>query len=205
MGAAELIGLLGIGTVAIGFAFQDILQNFLAGILILITHPFAVCDQIVAGDHGGTVEEIQTRATFLRTYDGRRVVIPNADLFTDAVLVNTAFDYRRSQYDAGIGYPDDSDVAIDRMRSAMRSVEGVRDEPEPEVIPVELADSSVVLRARWWTASDQGTVMRTKGRVIAAIKKALDEAGIDIPYPIRTVYLHDETEKKEAGSEAPAA
>ncbi|MDX1661124.1 MAG: mechanosensitive ion channel family protein, partial [Gemmatimonadota bacterium] len=186
VGAEELIGLLGVGGVAIGFAFRDVLQNFLAGILILIQQPFRVGDQIETDDgYIGTVQEIHTRATYIRTLDGRRVVIPNADLYTDPVEVYTAFETRRSEYDAGIGYPDDSDLAMERMVTAMKSAEGVLDDPEPEVIPVELGDSSVVLRARWWTASDQGTVTRTKGRVIAAIKRALDDAGIDIPYPVR--------------------
>lgn len=207
VGAQELIGLLGVGGVAIGFAFRDVLQNFLAGILILIQQPFRVGDQIETDDgYIGTVEEIQTRATFMRTPDGRRVVIPNADLYTDPVEVYTAFATRRSEYDAGIGYPEDAEVAIARMVEAMGGVDDVLGDPEPEVIPVALGDSSVVLRARWWTASDLGTVTRAKGRVIAAIKRALDEAGIDIPYPVRTVYFHDETERSEAGADpAPAA
>ena len=86
---AQLIQLLGISGVAIGFAFLDILQNFLAGILILLTEPFRLGDQIVVGGYEGTVEEIETRATSIRTYDGRRVVIPNSNLFTESVTVNT--------------------------------------------------------------------------------------------------------------------
>ena len=80
--AGDLVQLLGISGVAIGFAFRDILQNFLAGILILLTEPFQIDDQIVFKDFEGTVENIQTRATTLRTYDGRRIVIPNSELFT---------------------------------------------------------------------------------------------------------------------------
>ncbi len=95
----QLIELLGIGSVAIGFAFRDIFQNFLAGILILLTEPFRIGDQIVVNDYEGTVEDIQTRATTIKTYDGRRVVIPNAELFTNSVIVNTAFDKRRLQVD----------------------------------------------------------------------------------------------------------
>ncbi|MGF1457550.1 MAG: mechanosensitive ion channel family protein, partial [Leptolyngbyaceae cyanobacterium] len=104
---ADLLATLGIGGVAIGFAFRDVLQNFLAGILILLTEPFQLDDQIVFGDYEGTVERIQTRATTIRTYDGRRVVIPNGELFTNSVTVNTAYEKRRLQYDIGIGYGDD--------------------------------------------------------------------------------------------------
>ena len=80
---ADLVGALGIGGVAIGFAFKDIFQNYLAGLLILVTRPFVVGDQIRFKDYEGTVEDIQTRATFIKTYDGRRVIIPNGDLNTN--------------------------------------------------------------------------------------------------------------------------
>lgn len=207
VGVEELIGLLGVGSIAVGFAFRDILQNFLAGILLLIQQPFRVGDQIQTGDgYEGTVEEIQARATFLRTYDGRRIVIPNEDLYTDAVEVNSAFPIRRSQVDVGIGYPDDVDLAAERIVAAMREVDSVLEDPAPEVLPLlELGDSSVSLRARWWTESDQGTVTRSKAVVIDGIKRQLDEAGVDIPYPIRTIYFHDETERDEGGIEGPAA
>ena len=105
----DLVQLFGISGVAIGFAFRDILQNFLAGILILLTEPFEINDQIVFKNFEGTVENIETRATTIRTYDGRRIVIPNAELFTNSVTVNTAFENRRIEYDFGIGYGDDID------------------------------------------------------------------------------------------------
>jgi small conductance mechanosensitive channel len=89
--AGDLIKVLGIGSVAIGFAFQNILQNFLAGLLLLWAEPFRVGDEIKLDPYEGTVEEIQARATIIKTYDQRRVVIPNADLFTHSVIVNTAF------------------------------------------------------------------------------------------------------------------
>src|SRR5712671_2389625 len=96
--AGDLIKILGIGGVAIGFAFQNILQNFLAGLLLLWAEPFRIGDEIKLDSYEGTVEAIQTRATIIKTYDGRRVVIPNADLFTHSVIVNTALDIRRWDY-----------------------------------------------------------------------------------------------------------
>lgn len=83
--AADLIKILGIGSVAIGFAFQNILQNFLAGLLLLWAEPFRVGDQIKLNNYEGTVEAVQARATTVKTYDGRRVVIPNAELFTNSL------------------------------------------------------------------------------------------------------------------------
>src|SRR3984957_14373949 len=92
--ASDLIGMLGIGSVAIGFAFQNILQNFLAGILILIHEPYKLGDYITINGIEGVVEDIQTRATVIGTTDGHRAVIPNAVLFTNPVVVRNA-DYKK--------------------------------------------------------------------------------------------------------------
>jgi small conductance mechanosensitive channel len=94
--ASDLIKTLGIGGVAIGFAFQNILQNFLAGILLLLHEPFSIGDQINVSGLEGTVDTIQTRATIIHTKDGHRVVIPNATLFTNPVTVFTAEQAERS-------------------------------------------------------------------------------------------------------------
>lgn len=185
---------LGVGGVAIGFAFKDILQNFMAGLLILIREPFRVGDQIVSGDYEGTVKSIETRATFIRTYDGRRVIIPNSQIYTNPVVVNTAFDAQRTQYDIGIGYGDDLRKAIEVILDTTRSTEGVLADPAPDVLVVELAGSSVNLRARWWSKSDRASVVQIGSEVVARIKAALDEASIDMPYPTRVVLWHDQTE-----------
>jgi len=191
----DVVQVLGIGSVAIGFAFRDILQNFLAGILLLITQPFRIGDQIVAKGYEGTVEEIQTRATFIRTYDGRRVVIPNADLFTDTVVVNTAFAHRRLEYDVGIGYGDDVEQARALILKTVQSVEGVLSDPAPDVLLMDLAGSSVNLRARWWISPPQrADALDARDRVLSATKSALTTAGIDLPFPTQQVLLHDQTE-----------
>ena len=190
----DLFGALGVSSVAIGFAFKDILQNMLAGVLILLRQPFEVGDQIVSQGQEGTVEKIETRATFIKTYDGRRVVIPNSDIYTDAVVVNTAFDKRRSQLDVGVGCSEDWDAVEEKLREAVQ-VEGVLDDPAPEVIPVELGDSANVVRLRWWTQPDRASVIHTKGRVIRSVYSTLDDAGIDQPYPTQVVLFHDQTEE----------
>lgn len=191
---SELLSLLGIGSVAIGFAFRDILQNFLAGILILLTEPFHLNDQIIVGDYEGTVEDIQIRATFLRTYDNRRVVIPNSDLFTDSVTVNTAYGNRRSEYDVGIGYEDDIAAAQSLCLEVLRETQGVLDQPAPDTVMMELGDSAVVFRVRWWTDSRKADVLHVQDRVLREIKNRLTQAGFNIPFPIRTVYLNQVTE-----------
>jgi small conductance mechanosensitive channel len=191
---ANLLSALGIGSIAIGFAFKDILQNWLAGLLILLRQPFRTGDQIVVGKHEGTVEHIEARATLIKTYDGRRVIIPNSAVYTDAVTVNTAFPLRRSQYDVGIGYGDDIDRACEVILAAIRNVEGVAQDPAPEAFAWELSGSTVNLRARWWTHSKRSDVVHAQGRVIRVMKQALSEAGIDLPYPTNVVLLHDQTE-----------
>ena len=194
----DVVQLLGIGSVAIGFAFRDILQNFLAGILLLLTQPFKIGDQIVAGNHEGTVEDIQTRATFIRTYDGRRIVIPNATLFTEKVIVNTAFEQRRIEYDFGIGYGDNIDEAKALILEAIRDAGDVSAEPPPEVLVMELAPSNVQLRARWWIRPPRrADALDARDRVLQAVKQQLGEHGIDLPFPTHQVLFHDQTDETD--------
>ena len=194
----DVVQVLGISSVAIGFAFRDILQNFLAGILLLVTQPFRIGDQIVTGTHEGTVEDIQTRATFIRTYDGRRVVIPNADLFTDTVVVNTAFEHRRLEYDIGIGYSDDVDRARGVILDTVRSTEGVLAEPAPDVLLMDFAPSSANLRVRWWIAPPKrADALDARDEVLTAVKHQLTAHGIDLPFPTQQILFHDQTEESD--------
>ena len=192
---ASLLSALGVGGVAIGFAFKDIFQNFLAGVLLLLTEPFKINDQITYKDFEGTVESIQTRATTIMTYDGRRVVIPNAELFINAVTVNTAYDKRRLQYDVGIGYGDDIATARRLIVEALRGLDGVLSDPAPEALVVDLAGSSVNIRARWWiNPPRRADFMAAQDRGLEAIKNTLTAHGIDLPFPTQQILLHDQTE-----------
>ncbi len=196
--AGDLVQLLGISGVAIGFAFRDILQNFLAGILILLTEPFKIDDQIVFKNFEGTVEHIQTRATTIRTYDGRRIVIPNSELFTNSLTVNTAFENRRLQYDVGIGYGDDIDRAKQLILEAIHSVDGVLKNPAPDAIVVALAESTVNIRARWWiNPPRRADALDTQDKVLTAIKNQLVANGIDLPFPTQQILFHDQTEETD--------
>lgn len=193
----DVLATLGIGSLAVGFAFKEILQNWLAGLLILLRQPFRQQDEIIVGEHEGTVERIAPRATSIRTYDGRRVLIPNSDVYTRAVVVNTAFDRRRSSYDIGIGYGDDVEVARSAILRALEAVDEIQSSPAPQVNAWELSRSTVNLRTFWWTAPQQGVIVETRGRVIAAIKGALSEAGVDLPFPTRVVLFHDQTDEAD--------
>lgn len=199
---ASLFSLLGVGGVAIGFAFRDILQNLLAGILILLTRPFRIGDQIIVSGSEGTVEDIQVRATLIRTYDNRQVVIPNADLFTHTVTVNTAYDKRRLQYDVGIGYGDDIEEAKQIILETLKEVTSIRQEPQPEVLVVDLAESSVNLRVRWWIDPPlRRDALDSQDEVLQQVKQALLTRGIDLPFPTRQLLLHDQTETTDGNRE----
>lgn len=194
----DLIGALGISGVIIGFAFRDIFQNFLAGLIILFTEPFRIEDQIVYQGFEGTVEDIQTRATAIRTYDGRRVLIPNAELFTHAVTVNTAFDRRRLEYNLGIGYGDNIGHARVLILQAIRGVDGVLLDPPPDVLVVGLAESSVTIRVRWWIQPPRrADALDLQDRVLQTIKETLSAHGIDLPFPTYQVLFHDQTEETD--------
>ena len=184
----KLIGALGIGSVAIGFAFKDIFQNLLSGILLLLSEPFRIGDQIISGNFEGTVEDIQIRATTIRTYDGRKVVIPNSQLYTSTMTVNTAYSQRRLEFDVGIGYENNIIDAQRVILSVLKAAPTVSKLAEPSVIATALADSSVVLRVRWFI--DDGTQtnrVASINEVIILVKEALEKANISIPFPITTL------------------
>ncbi len=193
----DLIAGLGVSSVAIGFAFKDILQNWLAGLLILLRQPFEINDQIEVTGHQGTIERIETRATIMKTYDGQRVVIPNSDIYTNAVLVKTAHKKRRSQYDVGVGFGDGFEEACDVIQTAVAGVTVVESDPAPEALAWDLAASWVTIRARWWTDSRRTNVAHIRASVIKAIKLALDEARIDMPYETHVQLFHDQTESSD--------
>lgn len=183
----DLIAGLGIGSVALGFAFKDVLQNLFAGFLILLYRPFQIGDQIKIDDFEGDVEEINVRATKIKTYDGERVVIPNNELYMKSVLVRTAFPHRRTKITVGIGYGESHEEARKILLDVLKNTEGVLETPAPDVNVVELADSSVNLKMLYWTDSFQSSTRKTGDRVVSAAKAALDKAGIEIPFPQRVV------------------
>ncbi len=189
----DLIAGLGITSVAIGFAFKDVLQNFFAGILILWRRPFVVGDQIRSKDYEGTVEEINVRSTKLKTYDGERAVLPNGEVYTNAILVRTAYDRRRVRFTVGIGYADSIEEARETIHRVLGDTEGVVEDPGPWVYVSELAPSSVNFTVFFWTESQQANVLKVSDRVATGIKNALDEAQIDMPFPHTVLLFHDAT------------
>lgn len=188
----QLVSVLGLSSVAIGFAFRDILQNFLAGILLLLSQPFRVGDQIVAGNFEGTVEDIQTRATFLITYDGRRVIIPNASLFTNSVTVNTAHPVRRLEHDLTVGYGE-IDRAKQVMFGALAQLPEALEHPAPEILVMAVAENGITLRLRWWVRPPHKfDALHSQDAVLHHVVQALRGEGIELPYPTHEVLLRQD-------------
>ena len=188
----DIIATLGLGSVAVGFAFQDIFKNFLSGILILIQRPFRIDDQIIIGEYEGTVEQIDIRTTMLRTYGGERILMPNSEVFTSPVRVRTAFEQRRTDLAVGVDYNTSLPEAKGILQKTIEKVEGVLDHKSPEIDLVGFGDSSMDFIVRYWTNSRQLQVRQVQTRAIMAIKEALDGANIGIPYPIRTLYYYNQ-------------
>jgi len=193
----DMIAGMGVSSVAIGFAFQDILQNWLAGILILTRQPFRIGDEIEVNGMKGRVDRIETRATVITTYDGIDIVVPNNDIYTNAVKVITAHDYIRSQYDLGLGYDQPYDKAVKALRETLESIEGIAQDKPIDILNWDQADSWLTIRMRWWTDSKRGNVVKTFSEVIAKTQHAMDDAGIDLPFPTK-VEVRDAHDVKEA-------
>ena len=168
---------------AIGFAAQDLLGNFVAGIFILKDKPFEVGDWIEWDGNSGRVEDIDLRVSRVRTFDNERITVPNGDLANNAVTNPVAYETLRQKFVFGIGYDDDISEATDIIIEKAEAHAEILDDPGPSVRLVELGDSDVGLQCRWWIKDpDRGDFVRVRSEYVTEVKEAFDEAGIDIPY-----------------------
>ncbi len=183
---ASLIAGLGIGAVAIGFAFQDIFENFLAGVLIMVREKMRIGDVIECEGIVGKVEHITLRETHVRKLSGEVTLVPNSMLFKNPVEILTDDVKRRHEVVAGVSYDTDLDHAAEVIRKAVESVEEVDKDKGIDVFAQEFNASSVDFNVRWWAGSTPRSMWESKDKVVRAIKRALDEAGIEIPFPYVT-------------------
>ncbi|WP_422344526.1 mechanosensitive ion channel family protein [Parasphingorhabdus sp.] len=183
---ASLIAGLGFGAVAIGFAFQDIFENFMAGILIMIREKMRIGDYIECEGVEGVVESIALRETHVRRNNRELTIIPNSILFKNPVKILTDDDKRRHEIIAGVAYDTDLDRAKDVILKAVQSSEQVDKSEQVDVFACEFNSSSVDFKVRWWSGSNPRAMHESRDNVIRAIKRALDEAGIEIPFPYVT-------------------
>ena len=183
----DLIAGLGILSIAIGFAFQDILSNLLAGILLLIRQPFESGDQIEVSGQKGTVQAITIRETQIKTFDGEKIIIPNAEVYQNVIRVQTAYGPKRTALVIGLDDWDDLDRAADVALDATRDIEGVESDPAPEAFFFEFGDSVTNMELRWWTQPQQANVRAVQDRVVRSVGRALKDAKIAMPSPIREI------------------
>lgn len=184
---AKALGGLGLLSVAIGFAFKDIFENFFARILLLWKFPMENGDFVECEDVEGKIEDIQIRMTLIRRSTGELIVVPNSFLFMNAVEVLTDSPTRRVHLTAGVGYGENVEKAVQVIEQAVSGCESVDANQPVEIYPKEFGASSIDIDVAWWTASAPGKVRASRGEVVTAVKMALDEAGIEIPFPYRTL------------------
>lgn len=184
---ASILAVLGLGSVAVGFAFKDIFENFLAGVLIMLRKRMRLGDVIECEQIEGRVEAISLRDTHLRRLNNELVIVPNAFLFKNPVRIITENKLRRHDVEVGVAYDVDLDAAATVIREAVADCDNVTEERPIEVYATEFGDSSINFLVRWWAGSKPVDAHASRDQVVRAIKRALDDAGMEIPFPYRTL------------------
>lgn len=181
---------LGILGFTIGFALQDVMKNFAAGIILLIQQPFHVGEVIGVGGFDGTVLSMDFRTTEIKALDGRIVMMPNADILAHPIINYTRADRRRVELPVGVAYHTDMDAARQAVLDAIQNVPGYVAEPAPLIGFSNFGDSALELNTFFWIDTSQTNPIAAKDAAFSQIKNALDKLGIEIPFPIRSVYMH---------------
>jgi small conductance mechanosensitive channel len=184
---------LGILGFTIGFALQNIMQNFVSGVILLIEQPFDVGDAVELNGYGGTVLTISLRTTEMRTFDGLIVMIPNADVLSNTITNYTRADRRRIELPVGVSYGSDPAIARQIVLDAIQNVPGYLSDPESMVVFHTFGGSSVDMTAYFWIDTSKTNPFAAKDTALELIKAALENKGIEIPFPITTVYMQSES------------
>jgi len=184
---AKLVAGLGLTSVAIGFAFKDVIENFLAGIIILGRKKMRIGDVIECDDIFGKVEDIAVRETHIRDVDGELTIVPNAYLFKNPLKIQTDDDYKRTSLTVGVDYDTSMDEVRDVLMEALRRCKTVDTSKPVWVECVAFGGSSIDFKLIWWTGSAPRDLRASFDEVAFSVKKGLDNAGITIPFPQLTV------------------
>jgi small conductance mechanosensitive channel len=184
-----LIGAVGIGGIAVALAAQNMLADLIASILLQLRRPFRRGDQIATNDHEGWVEDVNFRTVVLRSFDGQRVFLPASKVLNAPIVNYTVLGRRRSRLAVGVAYDADLEAAAAVLLKALHGVDDVHGRPTPEVLVKEFGDSAVDVELLFWHAPDAAATRRVRSAVAVATKRALDDAGIEMPFPQRVVYL----------------
>lgn len=183
---------LGILGFTVGFAMQEIMQNFVAGIILLIQRPFEVEDVIETGEFTGKILAINLRTTEMKTLDGRMVTIPNATILANPITNYTRAEIRRVELPVGVSYRTDPAVARRVVLQAIKNVPGYVSEPGPMVVFHTFADSSINLSAYFWINTSKTDPLRAKDMAFELVKASLEKESIEIPFLTNKVYMHSE-------------
>lgn len=178
-----LVGSLGLASLAVGFAMQDVLGNFIAGIALLLEHPFTKGDYVITQEAQGTVEDIRIRATHLRTPDGQLVLVPNKLLFGAVVTNASATNRRRLQVAVNIPYTEDPEQTRALLLEATQSVEGVVDDPAPQLLTQDFGQGAVQMLVWFWVNPTTVDMLRVRSQVLEVIERTLREADVDLAVP----------------------
>ena len=180
---------LGIAGLTIGFALQDITRNFIAGLILLVRQPFEIGDAVEAAGLSGTVLNITTRDTVLKSWDGEAIILPNLEVFTKPIINYSTLPHRRRTVRIGLGYGEDVGQASDAFLNDVRNVEGVLQDPAPTIHALDLGDSALSLDVRFWVNQEAHGLFDVHSAVVRTIKEVAERESIDLPYPIQTVRL----------------
>ena len=186
--SAFLAGL-GILGFTIGFALQEIMQNFVAGIILLVQQPFDIGNLVTISDYTGTVAVINMRTTEMTTLDGRLIIVPNAQVLSNPIENYSRADQLRIALPVGVSYDTDLDLARDAILSALPAIKGYLAEPAPSIIYHTFGGSSIDMDIRFWIKTSENNLFDAKDEAVVITKGALDKAGVNIPFPITTVYM----------------
>ncbi len=184
-----ILGALGIVGIALAFAFQDILENFVAGIILQIQRPFTSGDEIVTADHEGRIIAVDTRTITICTPDGETVRIPSAEVIKNPIVNHTQHGSRRTTVVVGVAYGTDLEQATRVAREAAASVDGVRQDPQPEALVQEFGASSIDLALRYWHPPSIASFWQIRDEVIKAVDRAFAANEISIPFPQRVLHI----------------
>lgn len=191
---ASLIAGLGLTSLAVGFAFKDVFENFLAGVIILAREKMRIGDVIECEDVFGRIEDILIRETHVREMDGELVIVPNAFLFKNPLTIQTDAPLKRNELVIGVDYAADLKQVREVLGRALKGCESVDGSKESEIVCTEFAGSSINFTLLWWSGSEPKSQRQSFDEVAFAVKSGLDEAGITIPFPQQTLSFREEAQ-----------
>jgi small conductance mechanosensitive channel len=201
-----LLGTAGIVGIALGFAFRDVAENYIAGVLLSLRQPFLPNDHVIIDGREGRVAGLNSRATILLTPDGNHLRMPNAQVFKGVILNYTRNPTRRFSFTLGVSNDADLDKVSRLGREVLTAMPDVLDDPAPTVLVADAGDSSMTMQFNGWMDQRSTGFGKVRSEAIRLVKSAFDQAGIEMPDPGYRVEVHRPARPSDSPiSEIPAA